>query len=526
MTNSPFISKVFQTLDDKDLRKNKNALILGGVLLLIWLGLVIFTEFQHEFWRDEIRALSLVQMANSPLDLFKLIQYEGHPFLWYAILYIGSLIFQSNLILPVFSILIGFAAVTLLMLYAPLPLWWKTIFIFSAIPLYEYTVMARNYGISMLLLFIFALLYTRKSPSPYWLAGILFLLANTNVHSLILTGLILLIWAFEFYTEKAIPPIKKQIGMLFLPFMIVLAGMVLSVFVVFPKHNTILVNENSYIGLSTIFEALKTSILQPSSLFGDLFPGFIPGWLISLLLTICILGFIRKPQYLLAALGAQVGLGLAFILFYSGKFRHQGLYLVFLVFLLWLFTDKIKDNKLAKPFKIFQLAGFTALTILILGNLTLIKNTLIRDINTPASASKEFGAFLNTSETYQNAIILPEPDFFMESLPYYADNPIFFIRENRFGLFTQWDENMQRNLSLVNLLDTAQELEAEYNQPVLIVIGHWDIDLNASGEVIYSYNKYFTWEKDEAAAFLQATESVAEFTPAFTGEKYRVYALK
>ncbi len=97
---------------------------------------------------------------------------------------------DTPLVLPVTSIVIAFAAVTIFMFFAPFPLWFKSLFIFTIFSCYEYSVMARNYGISMLLLFVGAMLYQHRKKYPLLLAFILALLANTNIHSAILVCLI------------------------------------------------------------------------------------------------------------------------------------------------------------------------------------------------------------------------------------------------------------------------------------------------------------------------------------------------
>ena len=140
--------------------------------------------------------------AHSPLDLYHLIRYEGHPILWYLILYLGHSIVDSPLVLPIASIAIASAAVALFMLRSPFPLWLKALFLFSGLPLYEYSVMARNYGISMLLLFLVASLYRYRTTQWLPLAIGLGLLANTNIHATVLAFLLMLTWA---WTSRARP---------------------------------------------------------------------------------------------------------------------------------------------------------------------------------------------------------------------------------------------------------------------------------------------------------------------------------
>ena len=89
--------------------------MLTFVVLAIWLALVVFTTSRHEFWRDEVRALTLARTATSPFDLYGLIRDDGHPVLWYLLLFLGTSIVDTPLVLPITSVLIAFAAVALFM---------------------------------------------------------------------------------------------------------------------------------------------------------------------------------------------------------------------------------------------------------------------------------------------------------------------------------------------------------------------------------------------------------------------------
>src|SRR5262249_46046517 len=76
-----------------------------------WLLLVLIVSSRHEFYRDEVRALSLAMDAGSLSDLPHLLKDEGHPILWYVLLWSGYHITSSTRVLPVLSVLIAGAAV-------------------------------------------------------------------------------------------------------------------------------------------------------------------------------------------------------------------------------------------------------------------------------------------------------------------------------------------------------------------------------------------------------------------------------
>jgi len=69
--------------------------------------LVIALAFQHDMWRDEVRALSVAINKPSWSSLVFELRHEGHPIIWYALLRIGYALTHSHLVLPVIAIVIG-----------------------------------------------------------------------------------------------------------------------------------------------------------------------------------------------------------------------------------------------------------------------------------------------------------------------------------------------------------------------------------------------------------------------------------
>ncbi|XKM38641.1 hypothetical protein A4U53_006805 (plasmid) [Rhizobium ruizarguesonis] len=65
--------------------------------------------------------------------------------------------------------------------------------------------MARNYGISALLLFVITANYQAWRTRGYLISGLFFLLANTNVIAAIMTGAFILIWFLDLLEERARP---------------------------------------------------------------------------------------------------------------------------------------------------------------------------------------------------------------------------------------------------------------------------------------------------------------------------------
>ena len=120
-------------------------LALGG-----YTAMLIALAMRHEMWRDEVRAFSVATRAASWGQMLSDLHHEGHPALWYAVLRAGYTITQSNLVLPVATILISIATAYLILRYAPFPFWLRLLAVFGVFLGFELSVMARNYGIGVL----------------------------------------------------------------------------------------------------------------------------------------------------------------------------------------------------------------------------------------------------------------------------------------------------------------------------------------------------------------------------------------
>lgn len=513
-------------LQSKNSLETKKSKIIAVITLGIWLAIVIFITTRHEFWRDEVRSLSLARAAVFPTDLYGLTQYEGHPVLWYLLLYIGKVITDVPLILPIISITIAFAAMVVFMFFAPFPYWFRCLFIFCGLPLYEYSVMARNYGISMLLLFVAAALYRNRNKHPLWLAFVLALLANTNVFSAILVCLIAAIWAWDIVIQPRKESIRAKSSTLSLAFIIIIAGVLLCLAFALPRENTILVSVNDF-SVQDLIESFLIVVRQPGESFITIVPDGVSPLVTSLLLYLAIFGLLYQPTFFLAALGGMIALGIFFNVIHLAAYRNQGLYLVFLIFLYWISIAAANGKTITRiKHLLFNTGLYVAMLALVLGNIAEGKTLISEDINMQRSSSKAFGEFLNASQIYQDAIIVPEPDYLLESLPYYTSNQMYFPREQRFGTTVSWTTKPNASLSLGELLLTARDLKLQLDQPVLIVIGHMDFGKDESEKIKYSYNKVFVWDEEEFAAFEETTTLIAVFDAAYSDENYRVYEIK
>ncbi len=138
-------------------------------------------------WMDESHHWLVARESHSLSDLIINYQYDGHPSLWLMIMYLGSSITDNPMCIQYIHGSITLLAVALLLFKSPLPRIFVIAFIFSYFPLYEYGVLARNYGLLMLFAFCLPVAYQQQYNWRWlpWL--ILGLIANTHLFGLIFT---------------------------------------------------------------------------------------------------------------------------------------------------------------------------------------------------------------------------------------------------------------------------------------------------------------------------------------------------
>ncbi|RZM32603.1 MAG: hypothetical protein EOP67_26810, partial [Sphingomonas sp.] len=171
-------------------------------ILLGWLVLVAFLVAHHVMWRDEVRALSLAVQGESIWAMPAAARGYGHPLLWHGLLRIGTDLFATKLVLPGLALATGVACAALLVFVARLSLPVTVLALFGSFATYDYVVMARNYGLAMLLLLLLAATYPRFRNRGVTLGCLLFLLCNANVHAVVLAGAFGVFWLADLIAEE------------------------------------------------------------------------------------------------------------------------------------------------------------------------------------------------------------------------------------------------------------------------------------------------------------------------------------
>src|SRR4051812_16341459 len=123
------------------------------------MALLAFNIAHHEPWADEAQSWLLARDSNLFELWTKLLCYEGSPGLWHTLLYFCIRLGVPYAGINIVSGVAGFAAVYILLRYAPFPLSVRLLLPFTFFLSYQYAVIARNYVLAPALLFSCAVIY-------------------------------------------------------------------------------------------------------------------------------------------------------------------------------------------------------------------------------------------------------------------------------------------------------------------------------------------------------------------------------
>jgi hypothetical protein len=118
------------------------------------IALVGITILRHELWRDELQAWQIARASHGFHDLLHNTRYEGHPFVWFGLLYPLAHGHPGPGAMQLLQFFIASVTISVAVWRAPFTLLQKLLMVFGYFVLYEYGVLTRSYGLGAMLLVI------------------------------------------------------------------------------------------------------------------------------------------------------------------------------------------------------------------------------------------------------------------------------------------------------------------------------------------------------------------------------------
>ena len=411
------------------------------LVLFIFMALTLWGGLNHAPWRDEAQAWLIVRDLGF-VEIFQQMPYEGSPPLWHLLiapLVKSGLPYES---LIFFHIFLAWALVFIWLFFSPLPKIIKIILPFNYYFLFEYAIVARNYSLSALLLFAIAALYQKRLKYSGAYSLLIFLLAWTNVFSLIPAALLSVGFIRDLIKERATQSVKlKKI----LNLAIMLSGIISAGLIMVPHVGQQYAGLNFLSGQITVW-ALAGALLPMAVAKLWVMSSPLLSWITAfswLPLSWALIknGVMRTAFYFSCA-------WLAFILMFKtmGDLRHYGLVLVFFLFFWWLSEAEGKDQKTDRPeenqiLKTSSALPLALLIILMTASAIYGGYFYLNNRNKNFSGAREMSLYLKDKGLDQEAIA-SYPSFIGTALlPYLPDKNFYQFETQREGTFMTWDKD-------------------------------------------------------------------------------------
>jgi len=471
-------------------------IITGIFFILSLIGIL-----NHEMWRDEYQAWMVAREAHSIPELFHNLKYEGNPVLWHAFLFIITAFTDNPFYMQLFHILISAAAIFLINRYAPFPMFQKILLSFGYYTFFEYNLIARSYGLGMLLIIIFCILYKERQKNILLIGAVLFLLSNNTIFGVILTVSFAGIILYEtLIRDKKSKAPKIPVGKLVLFSAITFSGVLLGYLQIRPEPDnsfpTLYVTHFDIVRLKyTLSRFIHAYIAIPNfrnfhfwntNFFVPDERKFLVG-VTPILLVAWLLAFLRyRLIFLLYAAGTLI---LLVFYYYTGFIwsRYSGHLFLLLLACCWLvyyykekpyknaLFDKLAviGNKIRNPFFILILC------IHVIGGLT----AYYMDLKYPFSTSHVAADYIRNNKLDEFNIVGSQ-DYAISPLASELDKKIYYVERKEAGSFIIYDKKRTFVSNFGELVAFAEQVMGkEKNRVILAKSNELTKTYNDTGEM-------------------------------------------
>lgn len=429
--------------------------------LWLWGAFIAYVAFTltsfafYEPWRDEADSWLVAQDMSIP-QLFHHVQYAGHQSLWYLILMPFAKAGLPYITMHVVHFAIIYSAVLVFLFRAPFPHLTKIFFIFSFFMSFEYALVARNYSISLLLLFLIVTYFPKRLERPFLYATLVFLLFHTNVPNLGAAGLFMGEFIWESLRQK-----EYRKGRNMAAAILMLVGMGIALYQLYPNAPDI---ASGFSGLvipqkpTTFLVALLNSMLGGSNYY------MIGFFLLLAFVIFCIFMYLlaKDKKIMLFVCAALAWLFYIFMFKYGCFLRHHTFILIYIILGYWLSTYST-----GKTLSLQHRKHFVFLLTAIMAYSTFLSATRhYESMLETTTGSKAVAEFIIKNGYENDTIIADRVEYATSVLPYLREvvpgKKIWFAYKKDFGSNGPFDAEfwVRRPVSeiMANTLAYAKQL--------------------------------------------------------------------
>jgi uncharacterized membrane protein len=171
-------------------------------VLLVYVAMLGFAIPHYQRWEDEGRAWMLARVGNLWDLIFHFLRYEGHPAVWYVLLWPFAQFHMPFIDINWISAACATAGIYILLRLSPFPFYLRALLPFGFTLAYQEAIVARSYVLFPLFGFLIAHEYRQTNRRPVRMAICLALLANLSVHGTMIACVFGAAYAWDLFKER------------------------------------------------------------------------------------------------------------------------------------------------------------------------------------------------------------------------------------------------------------------------------------------------------------------------------------
>lgn len=399
---------------------------------MVYVVVVGFMLSRHAMWRDEMQAWLIVRDAPDIGALFRNLRYEGHPALWYLLMWPLGRISRDPVMMQALHLLIATASVALVLWRAPLLIWERLLFPFGYFFIYEYAVKSRSYALGCLLLFVLCAIWRWRHTQPLLLALVLALMANVHFLFAILAIAALLALVAERIFDG--PSERESVTYSLLSAAVAAGGIALAAYTCIPPPDGGFAEgwlfRLDITRLMQVRGALNAVLIQSYSLLAAL--------IASAIFVLAAVRWRQSPPAAVFLFAGVAGLLAFFYVKYPGAIWHHGVIFAALFAAMWISREPsavksgdAKDGEGLLPPVVFAAilvcqvyTGFSALR---------------DEWRMPLSNGRAVAAFIAAKGWAADALIVTPDQFATPIIGYLGRDRAYYPNGSRWGSFAVWD---------------------------------------------------------------------------------------
>lgn len=458
------------------------------VITFIFFVLSFWLVHFHEMWADELHSWTFARDVNSISTFFYSLKYGGHPSLWYLIVYPFSKIFSNNISIQYLHIIISTFNIYILNRYSPFSYYKKILITFSYFFFYEYSLITRNYSLTILLIFIICTLITIKSNSRLLISFFIFLLCHSHVFGIVFAISFLAYFNSEKYFKNN--KFLKQDKIDLISLIIIVIGILSSFLTVIqPSDSPLASSFSNYILFDNYLILIKSFIsgylpipkfkyeFWNSIIYYDKNFIILGSFIVFTMITfifISVFSFINRPSALIFFFCSTFGLFCLFLYTkYLGAIRHSGFFFITFLATMWI-KESSKNLNLINFYKgyfelcVKKIVNYFFLFICTAHFIATIFPVYL-DYNYPFSGAIETANYIK-KEKLDNYQIVSNPSFNTSAVIGHLDKKkSFYINENRYATYYTFDSSLNLAYQHKNFLQKIIELKNHHGSLLILL---------------------------------------------------------